>query len=500
MSFDTKEIYKMTLGTAVKRSASGKPVEEHEWTYKMVYNSGIDAGFEKQRDGEPWMALYLLPSQGKYFTVDLSSKAKRELEDKQGDLLTYDTLSTFMNKLSAGDVLHFKHDVFDELRSNKIWKENFLELLSQQYFTDYAKVGMATASAMRLNDRYSYYRPYLNWDEQPKPEVTSKLIKYLRLNAERLGLSSQDISQLTSGDGYREKYTKDTFNAFKCFLGLYGFDTTVKYFIEPYVQDEDLSNLKDVSRIFGVHGGMYMYNCNYNGDLEAAAHDGYRVFDAERLSNYLYRDSKKQGKSADLYEFISTYGDTLSMQMDLFGKIRDKYPKYLASYHDVLAYQVRIKKACYSETEKYAKRAAESLAYEGEYGGYMLVALPTVGDIINEAMQNQNCVRSYVSRVAKGEDYIMSFRSKDDPETTICTTEIAAHEVVQFLGRYNRKATAIEWDAVLHIMLQYYERNKMTALIEGTKKKLKELAPEVKKEKASKMNEKMTKRTVQAEL
>lgn len=78
-----------------------------------------------------------------------------------------------------------------------------------------------------------------------------------------------------------------------------------------------------------------------------------------------------------------------------------------------------------------------------------------IQDIKDEAVQQHNCVASYIDRVINGECHIMFMRNKFSPSKSLVTLEVVDGRIVQARREFNRDLTASESEAVN----QYNERS-----------------------------------------
>ena len=69
-------------------------------------------------------------------------------------------------------------------------------------------------------------------------------------------------------------------------------------------------------------------------------------------------------------------------------------------------------------------------------------------DIKDEAVQQNNCVASYIDRVIDGECHIMFLRRVKEPNKSLVTIEIQNGRIVQALQRFNDPLTADQQEAV----------------------------------------------------
>ena len=176
--------------------------------------------------------------------------------------------------------------------------------------------------------------------------------------------------------------------------------------------------------------------------------------DFKTLVNYLlYTIKYRNGLSiettyngCDRSFSLRDYVDYLSMQQDMYGKVKEKYPAYWLSEK-----QMMINK--YNNWQKLNESLGVTL-HQDSYkdlkytDGFMSVIVPTMSsEILDEAEQQHHCVASYVDRVRKGETHIMFIRYKDSPEESLLTVEVTPEQkIVQVRGFMNRAYTHAEYD------------------------------------------------------
>ena len=146
-------------------------------------------------------------------------------------------------------------------------------------------------------------------------------------------------------------------------------------------------------------------------------------FKYESFKQYVLYDSVRMGFADNTWNFIRHWKDTLDMQKDLYGKVKEKYPKHLLEFHEQLAYKMRLHEAEIN-AKKFEAHAKETVRFEAEHGGYVFIAPKTPQDFYDEATAMNNCLAGYVRRYADGEDHIMFMRDKRDPEKSLVTIEL----------------------------------------------------------------------------
>lgn len=131
---------------------------------------------------------------------------------------------------------------------------------------------------------------------------------------------------------------------------------------------------------------------------------------------------------------ITLLHDYTRMMSDISQKY-EKYPRYLATTHNIAVRNFnRLKKEFHEETFK--SRIKESMEYT--YKGWCIIYPKATQDIKDEAVQQNNCVASYIDRVIDGECDILFMRNKEMPNKSVVTLEVRNGKVVQAKGKFNR--------------------------------------------------------------
>jgi len=173
-------------------------------------------------------------------------------------------------------------------------------------------------------------------------------------------------------------------------------------------------------------------------------------FQPHRLIEYIMYDLPRQGYGVSgwrnsMSDAITELTDTLRMQKILYGKIREKYPEYLSSLHVKLSNMLRVRQDII-DADGFENEVEEMKNYEWKPDGYkwQIICPKNKEDMIDEANQQQNCLASYVSRVADGTSRIYFLRSSknEDSDKSVVTIETTPdNKIVQVKARNNREAS-----------------------------------------------------------
>ena len=204
--------------------------------------------------------------------------------------------------------------------------------------------------------------------------------------------------------------------------------------------------------------GTTSYGLNDPGTIsskvqwQCANHIMAAEFKFESFKQYVLYEPIRQGFAMD--NFINAWNDCLGLQMEVKGRIEDKYPEHLSSYHDKLAFQSRILEVLAAEEDRAKmnetlKERTEILKKHcGVQGNYIFSVPETVQDVLNEASNQANCLASYLSAYASGKTDLYFMRKKDSPDASYITIEIRGGGLRQAYGYHNSKPSRAEMECI----------------------------------------------------
>lgn len=142
----------------------------------------------------------------------------------------------------------------------------------------------------------------------------------------------------------------------------------------------------------------------------------------------------------DMYYIARELLDYASMMKRISPKF-DKYPRNFLTAHKIACRTYNRLKEVFKE-EDFAKRIDTELEYQ--IGDYRFIYPKTTQDIKDEAVQQNNCVASYIQRVIDGQCHIMFLRQQNKTlpieeqyNKSLITLEIRNYKVVQAQARFN---------------------------------------------------------------
>ena len=144
------------------------------------------------------------------------------------------------------------------------------------------------------------------------------------------------------------------------------------------------------------------------------------------------------------HDAIRELNDYVNMMSKLSPKF-EKYPKNFLTTHKIAARNYNRLKQEFPEElfEKIRDEKMECIVDE-----YKFIYPQTTQCIKDEAVQQQNCLASYIQKVIDGDCHILFMRKKDKSNEALITLEIRGMQVVQSKGKFNRDLDEQEKQAV----------------------------------------------------
>lgn len=171
----------------------------------------------------------------------------------------------------------------------------------------------------------------------------------------------------------------------------------------------------------------------------------------------------------DFEDLINEFYDYVSMSKKISEKY-EKYPRYFLSTHRITCRNYNRLKETFVEQDFQTRIKKE---YEYTINNYKFIYPVTTQEIKDEAVQQANCVASYIQKVIDGECDIMFLRKRNTNKQqneqypdSLVTLEIRDYNVVQAKGKFNRDCTDEEKELIKQFN-QYLQKIK-------NKKQLKE--------------------------
>lgn len=249
---------------------------------------------------------------------------------------------------------------------------------------------------------------------------------------------------------FRENYEDDrVIDSFfhEMYSCVYPEGTKALYPIERIIKKFGLNNARnfiDTFKISLVQGaGRYhteadIFNCTAFADIMTNNEFHYAEF-----CDYVLYHSVFMGYGQDMIHFWQDWSDTLNMQTDLYGKIKDKYPKDLPMLHQQLSYKLNLHKTIIDE-KKFTEHSNHLKKYEMNVDGFSFIVPKKADDMHEEAQSQANCLASYIGKFTKGETEIFFMRRQNLPEESYITIEKRGDVLAQIY--YARNKTVSDSD------------------------------------------------------
>lgn len=123
----------------------------------------------------------------------------------------------------------------------------------------------------------------------------------------------------------------------------------------------------------------------------------------------------------------------------------DKYPRHFLTTHAIACRNYNRLNQQFQE-EQFTTRIDTSL--EDEIDRYVFMYPKSVQDIKDEAVQQNNCVASYIKNVISGDCHIMFMRYATTPNNSLVTLEIRNGCIIQAKQRFNDPVTIKQQEAI----------------------------------------------------
>lgn len=159
----------------------------------------------------------------------------------------------------------------------------------------------------------------------------------------------------------------------------------------------------------------------------------------------LYIDQLKTFEALDDVRYIIKELYDYANMMKIINPKFDKYPRHFLTTHKIACRNYgRLKKEFPEEIFK--SRINKSLEFS--YKGYQFIYPDSTDDIKQEAVQQNNCVASYIDNVIDGKCHILFLRKKNRLKESLVTIEVRNNHIVQAMRRFNDPVTPEDQEAI----------------------------------------------------
>ena len=144
------------------------------------------------------------------------------------------------------------------------------------------------------------------------------------------------------------------------------------------------------------------------------------------------------------YFDLKEYYDYLNMQIDMYGKIKEKYPNNWLTTLKIMQSKYSMWKELHKD-EKFLNQNKKIKHLEYEDKDYCIIVPTKSSEIIDEGAHLGHCVGSYVDRIISGQTSIVFMRKPDKKEESLVTIEVKNNQVCQYRGYADRNVTEEEF-------------------------------------------------------
>lgn len=201
------------------------------------------------------------------------------------------------------------------------------------------------------------------------------------------------------------------------------------------------------------------------GYLHEVLRRDYNTLSKRDIANFFSNNLRNRGSSFS--ELIDRYGynpisliryidnlmtyEALDGIWNISGELRDyarmlsqispryeKYPKNFLTAHRIATRSYNRLREKFDE-DKFNIVVDRSLEFSCE--DYVVIYPHSTQEIKDEAVQQNNCVASYIQNVLNGTTHILFMREKDEPDKSLVTLQVSNNKVVQAKRRFNNEVS-----------------------------------------------------------
>lgn len=224
-------------------------------------------------------------------------------------------------------------------------------------------------------------------------------------------------------------------------------------YIQTILQKEYMSITKDQLL-------RYIKGDRYYGLLSLVEEYGYNMVDVfTYIDKLITFEAVGGGRGAESLPWImNELRDYARMMHSISGKF-ERYPRHFKTTMDIVIRNYNRLKKEFSEN-LFKQRIRKN--YEFTYKNFKFVYPDCIQDIKDEAVQQHNCVASYIDKVIEGKCHIMFLRDKSNLDKSLVTIEVRNNRIVQALQKYNDSLSSEQQEAV-DAWNKYFEKKRTVA-------------------------------------
>ena len=348
------------------------------------------------------------------FIVSRSTpKTRRELVIliSQGLFYIRDVKTGSVESVSLPALKAFLRDMSDELRLTSVYwlpvlskdsAERIIKIIRDEVFVD-----MCRHNVLASIEAPEWYTDF--WQQNSKLFMQLCALYPTMTDGEKFKPSIPLVFELDKKMGYNEAL----------------------YFIEQFIK----SGIQQFSPV----GQSYYYNQDVHpcdGFMRLVENPAYGL-QLRRFIDYILFDLYAQGIPKVDQFFWREYRDYLEMQIQFYGKVKEKYPANFKTEHDIITLKINQMKEL-QECSDFENKVKEIEPLAHQSGMYCIVVPENPKELADEGVTLGHCVKSYIGRVAKGECHILFLRKATAPDHSLVTLQLCGNTIVQAKGANNR--------------------------------------------------------------
>ncbi|EJW13911.1 PcfJ domain-containing protein [Paenibacillus alvei] len=212
-----------------------------------------------------------------------------------------------------------------------------------------------------------------------------------------------------------------------------------------YIKSLDLEYGVEKIREFVYSEISYIYSQHtyYNSALSIAKR--YNLPEKYLIKYIYFECDVSQGLSSSTA--LSQYSDYIRMATEMGYERFDRYPKFLRTYHDIVArnYKVKLNE---EEQKQWDEVCEGNTVFKYAMDGYRIFTPMKTEELVREGNVLGHCVGSYVGKVRQGTSVIAFLRDADDIEKPLVTIEIQGKSIIQAKAKMNNPPTREQKDFI----------------------------------------------------
>jgi len=156
-----------------------------------------------------------------------------------------------------------------------------------------------------------------------------------------------------------------------------------------------------------------------------------------KFVDYLFFEMPKQGKAELISEFFNRYIEYLDIQINLYGEIKEQYPKTFETECDMMLLKRSLVNSSI-DTERFEEEIKKYQNLEFSDSDYIMMLPKEPEEIKEEGKTLNHYLGGYGTRVAKGQCGVVFLRKKDAISEPLVTIEVVNDCVTQMQGENKR--------------------------------------------------------------